>query len=185
MHRKNVYVNVKGKSAADWAYTQLSAKMRGLVDSGVITKKQAADFVAGTQSDARIKSNNPRYNGEHYNRPYWRDMNAYLASRERFNRRTENVSLFDANNSNKKYHYGGGGGSYGKSHKRYGKRRSGGFRRSGGKSRKVKSPIKPSKFKATKQSYGKVANSSTLSKGTKVSLDSVVPKVPQPKKKGE
>jgi hypothetical protein len=180
--QRNVYVNVKGKSAADWAYTQLSAKMRGLVDSGVITKKQAADFVAGTQSDARIKSNNPRYNGEHYNRPYWRDMNAYLASRDDLTEEQKRA-LFDANNSNKKYHYGGGSGGYGKSHKRYGKRRSGGFRRSGGKSRKVKSPIKPSKFKATKQSYGKVANSSTLSKGTKVSLDSVVPKVPLPKKK--
>ena len=112
-------------------------------------------------------------------------MNAYLASRDDLTEEQKRA-LFDANNSNKKYHYGGGSGGYGKSHKRYGKRRSGGFRRSGGKSRKVKSPIKPSKFKATKQSYGKVANSSTLSKGTKVSLDSVVPKIPLPKKqKGE
>ena len=176
-------MNVKGKSADDWAYTQLSSKMRGLVDSGVITKKQAADFVAGTKSDKRMNSANPRYNGEHYSRPYWRDMNAYLASRSDLTE-DQKRELFDANNSNKKYHYGGGG-SYGKSHKRYGKRRSGGFRRSGGKSHKVKSPIKPSKFKATKQSYGKVANSSVLSRGTKVSLDSVVPKAPLPKKKGE
>nr|DAT48768.1 MAG TPA: hypothetical protein [Caudoviricetes sp.] len=181
--QKNVYVNVKGKSADDWAYTQLSSKMRGLVDSGVITKKQAADFVAGTKSDKRMNSANPRYNGEHYSRPYWRDMNAYLASRSDLTEEQKR-ELFDANNSNKKYHYGGGG-SYGKSHKRYGKRGSGGFRRSGGKSHKVKSPIKPSKFKATKQSYGKVANSSVLSRGTKVSLDSVVPKAPLPKKKGE
>lgn len=182
--QKNVYVNVKGKSATDWAYTQLSTKMRGLVDSGVITKKQAADFVAGTKSDKRMNSANPRYNGEHYNRPYWRDMNAYLASRDDLTE-DQKRALFDANNSNKKYHYGGGG--YGKRHKRYGKKRRGGFRRfSGGKSRKVKSPIKPSKFKATKQSYGKVANSSTLSKSTSVKLDSVVPKVPLPKKqKGE
>lgn len=187
--QKHLYVDVKGASNEDWAYSQLSKRNRELVDSGIVTKKQMADFIANTRNQKRYSSNNPDRNGEHYNRPYYKDMNAYLASRDDLTSE-QKAALFDANNSNKKYHYGGGyGGGSGrrgrKSGRRYG--RSGKYTR-GGSNKKQKSPIKASKYKASKQRYKKATNINALSKKTSVKLDSVVPKQPLPKKtakKGE
>ena len=167
----------------------MSKRNRELVDSGIVTKKQMADFIANTRNQKRYSSNNPDRNGEHYNRPYYKDMNAYLASRDDLTSE-QKAALFDANNSNKKYHYGGGyGGGSGrrgrKSGRRYG--RSGKYTR-GGSNKKQKSPIKASKYKASKQRYKKATNINALSKKTSVKLDSVVPKQPLPKKtakKGE